>query len=445
MAAGEEAAAERSGLLGLTRYQWLVIFAAWLGWGFDCFDGLLFNYVSPICVPNLLRLAPGDPATKGLVAYWTGALTSVLLVGWGLGGILFGKLTDRLGRTRTLLLTMLTYALATAACAIAPNLYVLGIFRFVSALGIGGEWAAGAALVAETVPDRKREVAGALLYTSASAGLFLATFVNDLFSRQLEVIARNPNLSWRLIFLTGLVPAAAAIAIRWKVREPERWAHGSEARPARLGELFAPGLRRRTIGGLAMALTALVTWWSCNAFLPMIARYLVDDVVPRPPLPALGPLKVAFVTIATTAFNVGGLVGTLATVPIARRLGRRPMFALYFAISAVGIWITFGWRLEPNVRLYLMGLVGLTVFGVFGAFTFYLPELFPTRLRGTGAGFCYNTGRFVTALFPIGVGVIAQSGTNPLDVIRWVALVPVAGLAAIALGLAEETRGQRLA
>jgi MFS family permease len=151
------------GRLGFTPYQWLVLFAAWLGWGFDVFDGLLFNYVSPICVPDLLHLTPGDPSRGPAVTFWTGALTSALLVGWALGGILFGKITDRIGRTRTLLFTMLTYALATAACAVAPNLWVLAIFRFVASLGIGGEWAAGASLVAETVPEERRVAARALL------------------------------------------------------------------------------------------------------------------------------------------------------------------------------------------------------------------------------------------------------------------------------------------
>src|SRR5215510_8465974 len=157
-------------MLGLTRYQWLVLFAAWLGWGFDVFDGLLFNFVAPICVPDLLGIPPSTPDTIKRIYPYTASLTSLLLVGWGLGGILFGRITDRLGRTRTLLLTMLTYAIATAACAFAPNIWVLAIFRFIASLGIGGEWAAGATLVAESLPREKRVVGGVLLYTSASFG-----------------------------------------------------------------------------------------------------------------------------------------------------------------------------------------------------------------------------------------------------------------------------------
>src|SRR5262245_38836903 len=160
-------------LLDMNRYQWTVLFAAWLGWGFDVFDGLLFNYVAPNCVPPLLGLAIGCAEAKAATLKWTGILTSILLLGWSAGGILFGQVADRIGRTRTLLLTMLLYALGTAACAGATNIWMLIGFRVIASLGIGGEWAAGAAMVAEVVPEKRRVEAGALLYTSAPMGLFL--------------------------------------------------------------------------------------------------------------------------------------------------------------------------------------------------------------------------------------------------------------------------------
>src|SRR3546814_5903792 len=112
-------------MLGLTRYQWLVLFAAWLGWGFDLFDSILFNFVAPNCVPTLLRLPIGSPQAQHATLYWTGILTSLLLIGWAAGGVLFGYIGDRIGRTRTMLITMLMYALGTAACAFAPNIWWL--------------------------------------------------------------------------------------------------------------------------------------------------------------------------------------------------------------------------------------------------------------------------------------------------------------------------------
>lgn len=424
-------------MLGFTRYQWLVLLAAWVGWGFDVYDGLLFNYVAPLCVPDLLGLDPNAPEVRQEILYWTASLTSLLLIGWATGGILFGKLTDRIGRTRTLLLTMCVYALSTFACAFAPNIWVLALFRFTASLGIGGEWAAGAALVAESLPANKRIVGGALLYTSAPMGLFLATWVNDLFTRQMGALASNPELAWRAVFLTGLVPVAAAVLIRLKVKEPENW-RPAETTP-RIAELFTPALRRHTLGGMAMAVIALITWWSCSAFIPVIASFLAADTLPAPE--ALSALKTRFQTVGTTAFNLGGLIGTLLTIPIAIHLGRRPMFLLYFLASSAAILAAFGADVAPETRLYLMGFVGLTVFGVFGSFTFYLPELFPMRLRGTGSGFCYNVGRIVTAAFPFAIGLVLRTGANPLDIIRWVALVPLVGVVLVVLGVAEETRG----
>jgi MFS family permease len=410
---------EPTWLWGMTRYQWLVLFAAWLGWDFDVFDGLLVNLVAPVCVPRLLGVAAGDAR----VGAATGAITAILLVGWATGGILFGLVTDRLGRSRTLLLTMLTYATATAACAFAAGIWMLAVFRFVAALGIGGEWAAGASLVAEVVPERRRVAAGALLYTSSPLGIFLAALVNDLFTKRIPLLAAQPDLAWRVVFLSGLVPAAVALWIRRRVREPETWAREAGKTP-RLAELFAPGLRRATLGGLAMCIVTLVAWWGTNAFLPLVAVFLAG--------PGATPgVAAGYITYATTAFNLGGLAGTLATIPVAR-LGRRALFALYLAGGAASIWITFGLDWEPVTRMRLLFLDGLTVYGVAGTFSFYLPELFPTRLRGTGAGFCYNAGRYLAA-GPFVVGRALGAAPTPMDAIRWMALVPLAGLVLVPL------------
>src|SRR5215472_12722404 len=142
----------RRRVLDMNGYQWTVLLAAWLGWGFDAMDALLFNFVAPNCVPTLLGLPIGSPAAKAATLQWTGTLTSLLLLGWAAGGVFFGQVADRLGRIRTLTLTILCYAVGTAACAFAPNIWALMLFRVVASLGIGGEWAAGASMVAEVVP-----------------------------------------------------------------------------------------------------------------------------------------------------------------------------------------------------------------------------------------------------------------------------------------------------
>lgn len=429
----------------MTGYQWTVVFAAWLGWGFDVFDGLLFNFVAPNCVPTLLGLAIGSPEAKAATLRWTGILTSVLLVGWAIGGIVFGRITDRIGRTRTLMLTMALYALGTALCAVAPNLWVLMLFRLVASLGIGGEWAAGAAMVAEVVPERRRVEAGALLYTSAPFGIYLASFVN--FRIAGVWWKSQPELSWRYVFLAGLLPAAVALLVRLFVREPERWRKtAAQHRPAALADLFDAEHWRLTRSGFLMALTALVMWWSCNAFIPVVATGLAQIEAQARGLDRAATLALseAWKATATSRFNWGGLLGTLLTVPAAKWLGRRAMFAIYFMLSAAAIFATFGLDLAPEQRLGMYFWVGLSVFGVFGSFTYYLPELFPTRLRGTGAGFCYNVGRILAAAGPILVGAIAARGTGTaIKTLFYVGFAPLAGL--LFLPWVVETRGKSLA
>jgi len=432
-------------MLGMNRYQWTVLFAAWLGWGFDIFDSLLFNYVAPNCVPTLLGLPIGSPEAKQATLYWTGILTSVLLLGWAAGGIIFGWVCDRIGRTRTLLLTMLMYALGTAACAFADNIWMLLAFRIVASLGIGGEWAAGASMVAEVVPEDKRVEAGALLYTAAPFGLFLATFVN--FQVAGNWMASSPETSWRYVFLFGLIPAAVAFLVRLFLKEPERWTQASaNTAPPRIAELFTPEVRRYTISGFLMALVALITWWSCNAFIPVVSSGLAQAEAALRGLDKAGTLALVenWKLTATAAFNLGGLIGTLLTIPAAKLLGRRAMFGIYFATSALAIFATFGLDLPGETRLYMYFAIGLTVFGIFGSFTYYLPELFPTRLRGTGAGFCYNAGRVFAAVGPFLVGIIAARGVDAaVGVLFWVGVVPLAAL--LMMPWVVETKGRQLA
>jgi MFS family permease len=441
------ATAPRVTVLDMNAYQWTVLLAAWLGWGFDIFDSLLFNYVAPNAVPTLLGIPIGTPAAAAATLRWTGALTSLLLIGWAVGGILFGRVADKIGRTRTLLLTMMMYAVGTAACAAAPNMAVLVLFRIIASLGIGGEWAAGAAMVAEVVPEKRRVEAGALLYTAAPFGLFLATLVT--YQIQGVYFQGNPEVAWRYVFLFGLVPAAVAFLVRMFVKEPERWARVAQVqtKAPRLAELFTPRYRSTTLSGLLMATVALITWWSCNAFLPTVAAGSAAQASAGLSRADATALSESWKALASNAFNLGGLIGTLLTVPASKLFGRRPMFAIYFLLSGLSVLAAFGLPLDPHTRLYMYFPVGLTVFGVFGAFTYYLPELYPTRLRGTGAGFCYNTGRLIAAIGPFVVGAVAARGaaalSGSLDVLFFVGFVPLAGL--LVMPWVIETKNKLLA
>ena len=439
------AAAAGRTLLDMNGYQWTVLFAAWLGWGFDIFDSLLFNYVAPNAVPTLLGLQIGTPAAQQATLRWTGLLTSLLLIGWAVGGILFGRVADRIGRTKTLLLTMAMYALGTAACAFAPNMATLVVFRIVASLGIGGEWAAGAAMVAEVVPEKRRVEAGALLYTAAPIGLFLATFIT--FQIQGVYFRDSPEFAWRYVFLFGLVPAIVAFLVRLFVKEPERWEKvATKAAPPRLREIFTPQYRMITFSGFLMALVALITWWSCNAFLPVVATGLASQAAAGLDRAAATHLAESWKATAGNWFNIGGLIGTLLTVPASKILGRRMMFTIYFLASGLSVLAAFGLPMDPHTRLYMYFPIGLSVFGVFGAFTYYLPELYPTRLRGTGAGFCYNSGRLVAAIGPFIVGSVAARGAgalgSALQVLFYVGFVPLAGL--LVMPWVLETKGRAL-
>ena len=409
-----------------------MLLVAWLGWGFDVFDALLFNFVAPNCIPTLLHLPLGSQAAKAATAQWTGILTALLLVGWALGGTLFGYVADRIGRERALILTILVYALGTASCALAPSLPVLILCRAAASLGIGGEWAAGATLVAETVPSRHRLLAGALLQTASPLGLFLAMGMTWLIAGHL--MADSPATSWRYVFACGLIPVVvvliARIGLSKQLAAPQTHPHGSLV--AGLLDLFSPSLRRATLSALAMSVVAIMTWWCCNAFLPTIANTLGSRAAVLQGLSGGAAVKVAESWKATTTlwFNCGGIVGALLAVPLGHWLGRRALFAVYYGTGAFALLVVFGVAWPPEITLRLTFFVGVSIFG---ALTYYLPELFPSHRRALGAGFCYNTGRLLAAAGPFLVGAYSAQQSDPLrgalTALTAVAIVPL--LAAI--------------
>jgi len=434
----------------LTSRAWCVLLVAWLGWGFDVFDALLFNFVAPNCIPTLLHLPLGSQLAKAATAQWTGILTALLLVGWALGGTLFGYVADRIGRERALILTILVYALGTASCALAPSLPVLIVCRAIASLGIGGEWAAGATLVAETVPSRHRLLAGALLQTASPLGLFLAMGMTWLIAG--HFMADSPATSWRYVFACGLLPVLivliARVGLSKQAQPPRTDTHGSLVDG--LLDLFSPTLRKATLSALAMSVVAITTWWCCNAFLPAIANTLGSRAAVLQGLSGGAAVKVAESWKATTTlwFNFGGIVGALLAVPLGHRLGRRALFAAYYGTGALALLFVFGIAWPPEVTLRLTFFVGVSIYGVFGALTFYLPELFPSHHRALGAGFCYNTGRLLAAAGPFLVGAYSAQQVDPLrgalTALTAIAVVPL--LAAIGTpwisesGLLNETR-----
>ncbi len=424
------AARTSAGFLGFSAYHWVVIAAAWAGWGFDVFDALLFNFVAPNCVPALLGLPPGTPEAHAATVFWNGAITSTLLIGWAGGGLLFGWVGDRLGRKRALFATIALYAVGTALCALATNIWQLVTFRTLASLGIGGEWALGAALVAETVPQHRRVDAGVILQTSSPLGIVLASAVN--YQMAGVWFAASPQSSWRYVFLAGLAPVVLAFLVRTFVHESAAWSQdASRQRPPSPAELFQSGMRKRTISGILVAVTALLTWWACNAFVPLLGSTLALEHAAKLGMSAESArlLAESWKTHASNAFNIGGLAGSLAAIGLSRWIGRRPMYVVYFLYSGLILLATFGLPLSPATRVGMLFWVGAGVYGVFGTFPFYLPELFPTRIRATGAGLCYNIGRLLAAVGPVFIGYVsAKAGGSSAvlcQTLVWVALIPI--------------------
>ncbi len=430
----------------LTIAQWRVLAAVWLGWGFDVFDAMLLNFVAPNCIPTLLGLPLGSAAARAATSQWIGILTALLLVGWAVGGIVFGHLADRIGRRRALMLTITVYALGTGASAFAPSLGVLVLCRIVASLGIGGEFATGATLIAETVPERHRLVAGAFLQTASPLGLFLATFVTWAIAGRW--LPDAPAESWRWVLGAGLAPILVVLLLRSGSALPDAPAPVAN-RPGLAGSLallFGPELRAATFSALAMSVLGLFTWWSCNAFLPTIGFGLGTRLAEAQGLS--GAVAVSFAESWKAAagfwFNIGGVAGSMLTVPVARRFGRRGMFAIYYLVGAASLLLAFAPDWSPAVTLRLTFLIGLAIYGLFGAFAFYLPELYPPAVRGLGAGFSFNIGRMGAALGPFLVGAYSarqlDTTAGALTALTWLAVLPAT--AALLTPFIVETRGR---
>jgi MFS family permease len=412
---------------GVTPYQWLVLFVAWLGWVFDSMDSTIYALVLHPALQNLLPHA-GGPPSEAAIGWYGGIIFSIFLIGWAIGGVLFGVLADRVGRTKTMVITILVYAIFTGAAALSQNWWQLALSRFVTALGIGGEWAAGAALVAEVWPEEKRTRAAGMLQSAWAAGFLIAAAVN---------LAMR-SYGWRPLFLVGVAPAIVALLVRLWVREPERW---QKARAAGHGgvslrALFSPELRRATLVGSALAFVAVFGLWGATNWTPTLVRTLPE--VARHD----AARQTADVSVATMMLNVGALAGYLAFGPLADRWGRRPVFALMCAGSLVMLPLTF---LAPASYLHVLLLLPVLGFfnnGIFSGFPIYLPELYPTRLRATGAGFSFNIGRVLASAGPFVTGSLVAALGSFGRAASVVALIYALGLAV--LPFARETKGQPL-
>jgi MFS family permease len=407
----------------LTPQQWKSGLAAWLGWLFDGLDMHLYTLVAAPFVMQLLEAStPADP----LVRRYSSWIQAAFLIGWALGGGFFGRVGDLLGRSRALSLTILTYAVFTGLSSFAQTWWHLLIFRFLAALGIGGEWAVGASLLSETWPKRWGPWIAAVLQTGVNIGVLLACVTTYLMANQ------NP----RWVFLVGILPAFLVFWIRRAVPEPEEW-HQAKVSAGRdqppVSDLFRGGVRAVSVKTILVCSLSLTAWWAFQFWnqqhlrnLPELATWTVQH---REQL-----VSKSFFIVIVSAVLGNFLAGWLATL-----LGYRRAIAfmlLGFFFSYLGAYSVPRGYDSLVVWLACIGLFS----GVFGLFTMYLPPLFPTLLRTTGAGFCYNVGRIAAAFGTVFFGLFSQVGDFRIALLYAGLLIPPALLVAWILPEASSQR-----
>ena len=381
----------------ITSLQWKTGTAAWLGWTFDGLELHLYTLVAAPLVVHLLGAASAsDPAVKEKSAY----IQAAFLVGWALGGAFFGRLGDTLGRSKALGLTILTYALCTGLCAASHTWWQLMIFRFLAALGIGGEWAVGASLLVETWPVRLRPWLAAILQSGVNFGILVAAAAVKLISS----LPHPPSERW--VFLIGVLPALIVFWIRRRVPEPEAWVKAERATHERssLADLFRGEVAPITWNTTAVCALGLTAWWLFVFWHPQHLRQLLE-ASGAPAREITSRVSGAFFVVNSVA-----IVGNFAAGALAARIGNRRAIVTFF-IGLVGSIL--GAYIVPRgfaeLAWFWIPLAGFFS-GVFGLFTMYLPPLFPTLLRTSGAGFGYNIGRLAAALGSVVFGLFAPVG-----------------------------------
>ena len=351
--------------------------AASLGWLLDAFDVMLYALILTAVIQDL-----------GVSRETGGLMASLTLAASAVGGLLFGVLADKLGRTRALNLSILLYSVFTFACGFAQDIMQFAIFRVLLGLGMGGEWASGATLVSETWPEKHRGKALGIMQSCWAIGYGLAAIV---------VAIVLPRYGWRAVFFIGILPALFTLWIRRSVKEPEMWVQRAKgAAGARLRGAFPWKL---AFFLAAMNAATMFAWWGLNLWVP---SYLS--------LPSTqGGVGLSTETMAmfVVAMQVGMWLGYVTFGFISDALGRRPTYVGYLVIAALLVWI-YGMVRDPMVLLVLGPFVAFFGTGYFSGFGAVASEIFPTSIRATALGVTYNSGRLLSAVAPFIVGSMAQ-------------------------------------
>ena len=456
---------------GITRYQWLVLFIASLGWVFDVFEGQIFVASMNEAMPSL---TPG--ASEGRIALYNNIALGAFLLGGALGGIIFGMVSDRVGRKRTMSLTILFYSLFTCVSAFSQEWWHLAGLRFLVAMGVGGEWAVASAMVAEVFPKRARAHVGGIFHASSVFGTYLAVAAGTFLigNAAVHAWAQSPSLDWvssfvdptslpwRLGFALGVLPALLIIWIRTSLREPETWqAARDQSRNAPgqemgvLLDLFRGVLLRRTLVGVTLAAVGLATFWGAHIYGKNMLQSAIESSLLAEAGGSLSEQQRADVlqqhTIELKRWEMlgmflvttGGGIGLVSFGPICQRIGRRGAFLLYHVGGLLIALAVFQAIHDYRALLVALPVFGFLTLGMHAGYAIYFPELYPTRLRGTGTGFCFNAGRIIAAPMLFAVGWLRDGlGYTLPAAASLLSFLFLAGV--VVLIFAPETRGQEL-
>ena len=430
----------------LTRYHWFVMSVAIMGWMFDTMAQQLFNLARKPAIRELL----GGRSSDATVSEQAGYATMIFMIGWALGGVLFGILGDRLGRAKTMIMTILCYSIFTGLSVLSTGVWDFNLYRFLCGLGVGGQFAVGVALVAEVVPERARPHALGMVQAFSAVGNMMAALAGIVLG-QLETSGTIVG-AWRYMFLAGALPAPLALLVFKKLKEPEQWlkARAAQKRMGSVDELFSnPRWRRNAIVGFLLAFAGVVGLWGIAFFSYDLLRPVLEQTFRAQGITGaeLAGKTTTWIGITSLLQNLGGFLGVYAFTWLTQRTGRKPAFAVSF-LAAMGMTAYTFWNLKNISDIFWMiPLMGFAQLALFGGYAIYLPELFPTRLRSTGTSFCYNVGRLAAAAGPLTLGLLtSRVFAGHAEPMRYagvtMCLVFLVGLAA--LPFAPETKGQPL-
>jgi len=441
----------------LDRTHWFVFIVASLAWLFDCLDQQLFLLARESALTHLLD--PGTDMT--VVKQYAGYATSIFVLGWATGGLIFGAVGDNIGRAKTLTLTVFIYSVCTGLSAFSQGWLDFAIFRFLTGLGVGGVFGLAVALVADSVPDRARTGALGMLQALSAVGNIAAGLVAMLLGNLASTgVIENSNM-WKIMFLVGALPAFLCVFIQIRLKEPENWVKARESgrlTGVRFGSYAAllgeARWRKPAMFGMLLCVAGVIGLWGIGFFSPELVGGVISQSLREAGIPEseIAGRSGYWKGMNMIVQNSGAFCGMIAFTILAQRIGRKPAFVIGF-ISATATTIAYFQLFNGVDDIWMSFFMGACQLGLFAGFAIYLPELFPLHLRSTGTSFCYNVGRFIAASGPFVLGNLqaffATGAVTPdeklnafRDACSYMSVIFLVGL--IALIFLPETKGRPL-